>query len=578
MKPRQCVALVALVLLLCCCKAEQKPAIATLALKESRVALGGQVDLVLSGVPDGWSGWAVINNKRSLQIDAQHPNFHVTVENSFAVQPKNEITVSLVDRNGLEIGLRNALPMTVAVFQPQVVISPDTDALGPDGGSGRIRVTVAAGYKWTAGTHPDWIQLRVESEGDVRGLVEYQVAPNKSLESRSAQVAIGDALLQITQSSAHSLNTSGAQSNSPAAGDNQGTSGLAPAAVTLSSERIVEGGDLQIQIDHMADDWRGDVTVNSNHHFSVDGKVIHLKTIPSNGFTAGEQAEIYVLLTNQHGHPIPVTIGGRFRVLVIPRAVTLDNPGRSVEAGGTSGSFRVEATPGNKWSVTGAPDWVRIDPAKTGPDQGSVSYKVQANVTNDDRSASLRIGDATFEITQAHLPVIQIPFQDSFGYTTPPPPYWMLLPPGAATHGDSPVRWTWDEQPGQRTVLSLTKESPSKGTSLLITKPAQDTRDWAMQVFLPHVNLLVSAEYNLAVWMRAENPGPVSLLFGQNTEPYRGCGLYRTVAATESWQQFEARFRVPGNNCDSGNNRLTIQAGRIRGKLWITDLSLTSAP
>ena len=54
--------------------------------------------------------------------------------------------------------------------------------------------------------------------------------------------------------------------------------------------------------------------------------------------------------------------------------------------------------------------------------------------------------------------------------------------------------------------------------------------------------------------------------------------MAESLRVKEGWAEYTARFRVTGQNCEAGNNRLVIQAGKISGKLWIANLLLAPAP
>ncbi len=538
-------------------------------MKSSKVALGARVYFDVKGVKPNWSGWARVNNTRSVPLDAQHPYIDATEENAFAVQPKNELTLTLVNAKGLAIALQNKAPMSVEVFRPQVVLHPETDSVGPVGGSGNLEITAAKDYKWKLGSVPDWIQFPAGTDGQGPDKVEYVASPNSTNKSRVARITIGDAVFEVTQPAAAAANTQ-KKTDGPVAQ----ASGKGMARITLDSDRVSNGGEFHLVIDQVQNDWRGEVTVNSLRHFPLDKKDFRLKAAESNGFKVGEASEIYILLTDSRGRQIPATNGGRFRVMVTQVAVTLEAESRNIGPDGGAGSIHVTAPPKYKWLVKDVPQWVSIDAAKTGPDKGMLSYVVSPNVSNEGRSATLTVGDAVFQLTQARSRITQIPFRDSFQFMAPPPALWDLMPKGGTVAADSPVRWTWDQQAGHDTKLGLTRESPAKGSSLLISRLTPDSRDWAMQLYLPHINFSPGVQYKISLMMKAENPGPVAVLVGQSTKPFKGCGLYSFFNVTREWKKFETNFQINGQHCEAMNNRLDIQAGKLRGKLWITELSL----
>jgi hypothetical protein len=69
-----------------------------------------------------------------------------------------------------------------------------------------------------------------------------------------------------------------------------------------------------------------------------------------------------------------------------------------------------------------------------------------------------------------------------------------------------------NSQPGQKSSLSIAAGAPKGGNSVLVEKQA-DAHPWATQMLMPSVAVEVGKTYVVSVWMKAMNPGPVSLGF-----------------------------------------------------------------
>jgi hypothetical protein len=52
----------------------------------------------------------------------------------------------------------------------------------------------------------------------------------------------------------------------------------------------------------------------------------------------------------------------------------------------------------------------------------------------------------------------------------------------------------------------------------------------------------------------------------------------QTFTVTKDWAEYAFPFRVAGNRCEPANNRMSIEAGQIGGKLWIANFSMIPSP
>jgi len=92
---------------------------------------------------------------------------------------------------------------------------------------------------------------------------------------------------------------------------------------------------------------------------------------------------------------------------------------------------------------------------------------------------------------------------------------------------------------------------------------------------LPGIEVKEGGRYNASMWLKAEIASPVGVEFGQRTDPHSNCGLFEILIVPTDWKQITVHFRAAGHACGADNNRLAIHAGKVLGKLWISDFSLT---
>ncbi len=562
--------------ILSCSCGSHKPV--TVSLDQQKANLGGVVNLRMENAPEGWSGRVRVNNSGLIPIDPRNPSLAVTTDNGFAVGT-SDIFVVVIDRKGFELPLASHGPLHLEVSLARVQLEPETAEAPASGGAGQLLVKAADDYQWAATNLPAWIQFAPASQGAGNATIEYTVSANATQQQRSARIGIGDAGLTVTQLAAiPSGNTapmsSGAVKATLNAKGPSARSGPATATVTFEKNTVGLDEDVQMRIDQVPASWTGELLVNSVKRFTLDSKTYKLAASLANGFREAGPTDLYVLLLDGNHKQIPLPDNGFYRITVQPTVVRLDPGKQNVGAPKESASFHVKVSAGYRWSVGAIPDWIRIDSATAGLGSGTVSYTVLENTTNDPRTASLTVGDALHRITQARSRSIRVPYHDEFRYTEPPLPGYL---PESDTLAPVTNRWNWDEQPAQHSEVALSQEGPPGSASMIVQRPDKDERTWATQVFLRHLNLQEGARYRVAVRMKAENPGSVSFGFGQSVAPFKGCGLSKTFPVTNVWTQYEAEFSVSGEVCNVFNNRISVMAGKIQGKLWVADFSIVRA-
>ncbi len=539
----------------------------TVSLDQQKVNLGGVVNLRVENAPEGSSVRVRINNSPFIPVDAHNPSLAITADNGFDVGTC-DVFVVLTDRKGYEIPLASHDPLHLEVSLAHVQIEPETGEAPASGGGGRIMVKAGADYHWAATNLPAWIQFTPAAQGSGTAILEYTVSPNATPQPRSAKIGIGDAILTITQLAPF-------PSGSPApVSDASAKAGPATARVAFDKSTVRPDEDVQISIEQVPAGWTGELLVNSVKRFPIDSKTYKLAASTDNGFRESGPTDLYVLLLDANHKQIPLPNNGFYRITVQPTAVRLDPLKENAGPQQESARLKVNVSAGYQWSVGTVPDWIRIDSGRTGFGSGTVAYTVLENTTNEPRSASLTVGDALHQVTQARSLTIRVPYHDVFHYTAAPLPGY--VPETDTT--PMPNRWRWDEQTAQHSEVALSQEGPPGSASMIVQRPDKDQRDWATQVYLRNLNLQPGVRYRVTARMKAENPGAVTFGFGQSDAPYKECGPSRTFQITNVWTQYETELSESGDACNALNNRLSVRAGQIRGKLWVADFSIVRAP
>jgi hypothetical protein len=170
----------------------------SISLDPPKAKLSGAVTLRVDQAPPSWSGQITVRNS-IVRVDAKNPGFQLTAVNGFTETGNTDLYVTLVDAKGIEIPLANRGRLVLEVIRSSVTLEPTTDEVSPAGGSGKVRISAADDFHWSATSLPDWIQLSPSAEGSGSALLEYKTPANTSGRERVARIAIADAVFELTQ-------------------------------------------------------------------------------------------------------------------------------------------------------------------------------------------------------------------------------------------------------------------------------------------------------------------------------------------------------------------------------------------
>jgi hypothetical protein len=92
---------------------------------------------------------------------------------------------------------------------------------------------------------------------------------------------------------------------------------------------------------------------------------------------------------------------GLSSIYPLPCSVTLSSTSRSHAGGSGTGSVSVTASSSCSWTVSSSANWLTVNQNASGTGSKTVSYAVTVNNTTDARTATLKINDKTFTVTQA---------------------------------------------------------------------------------------------------------------------------------------------------------------------------------
>ena len=114
------------------------------------------------------------------------------------------LSCSLAVCAGFALGCGSAATSVLAPGDVRCALSlalnPAT--IGASGGSGTLTVTTSRECPWTASASSDWLRFTTSAQGQGPGTVAYTAAPNRSLNSRAADVSVGTERVSVSQQAA----------------------------------------------------------------------------------------------------------------------------------------------------------------------------------------------------------------------------------------------------------------------------------------------------------------------------------------------------------------------------------------
>jgi hypothetical protein len=248
-------------------------------------------------------------------------------------------------------------------------ITPSSVTLGPNGGSGTVRVTTPTGCTWSAQTSVSWLTIVGPASGSGAASVSYVVQPNPGA-PRTGTAQIAGEVFTVTQSNLDCASTIDPSSVSVGASGGSGTVAIqAPSGCAWSAETSV--------------DW-----------LTIIG--------PSAG--SGPGAVSYAVQRNQGGARTGTAriAGQTFTVMQSPLdcTYTIAPMDASLPQGGGKGTVTITTQSGCAWTAQSLVDWIVINDVSAGPGRDSVTYVVAPNF-GATRSGAMRIAGQLFTVNQA---------------------------------------------------------------------------------------------------------------------------------------------------------------------------------
>ena len=315
------------------------------------------------------------------------PGSNAVVEVCFGAAPTTSTVTTQVRMCDAPIGreILDADSGTLATTYADAIVTvlgSCTYALGTNqrafdasGGSGIVDVSAGTQCAWAVVNQNSWITITSPTSGVGTGSVSYTVVPNPLPNPRTGVLSIAGEPFTVMQS--------GAQCTVALDPTNRVHTYLSEAA--LVSMTTQSGCDWSV--------------VNTNDWILIKSA--------TNG--TGSETVRYTVLANPNpsGRSAVFTIGGQpFLVSqeAAPCSYSLLPTDRLVGPESASGTVTVFTVPDCTWTVSNTNRWITITSATNGAGYGTVSYTVAASLSPSDRTATVKVADQPFTITQLASP------------------------------------------------------------------------------------------------------------------------------------------------------------------------------
>ncbi len=262
--------------------------------------------------------------------------------------------------------------------------APKTATASAAGGKVNLQITTApADCDWTSTAGVAWLSYGITNAPDTSGTgtatVAVNVAPTTSSKPRTGSVTLGSGSVAITQSGiacAYTLSS-----------------------VTASYTYLAANG--AVYVDANANDcaWtavKGQVNWIGFPAAQGTGDALVTYTVAANATTAPRQGIVQVggvdLTINQG--PAPCSVG-------------LPSKSGTAASGTTSGSFSVTAASAEcTWLAEPSAAWLKVTSPANGTAQGNgpIKYTAEANTTSKTRTATIKVNDQYYTLTQSGMP------------------------------------------------------------------------------------------------------------------------------------------------------------------------------
>jgi BACON domain-containing protein/all-beta uncharacterized protein len=350
--------------------------------------------------PDGGSGTLTVTTARDCTWSAASGATWITLASPATGQGSGSIAYR-VDANGQPAARSGTIDVNgsaVTVSQQpapcRFTVAPAYAAVSASGGTLSVSVQTLSGCSWSATDGDGWVHVQSGATGNAAGTIRLAIDPNTGA-ARTSQVHVADQTVTIAQAELpHQPPPMPTPTPPPAPTP---TPTPTPCTDTLSSTSdsvTAAGGSGTVQIQAPGGcAW----TATSNTSWIVITKGTSGTGNGSVSFTVDRNSGAARTGT--------LTIAGQTftvsQAAAAPCSYSISPTRQSIAASGGNGTVQVTTTSGCEWTAKSNASWIAITKGASGTGNGSVSYTVSKNESDEPRSGTLTIAGSTLTVTQS---------------------------------------------------------------------------------------------------------------------------------------------------------------------------------
>lgn len=237
------------------------------------------------------------------------------------------------------------------------------------GGAGAFSVTTAC--QWTAASTVPWLTITSAASGSGNGSISFRADPNPTPVERSGSITLGGTAFLVTQDAAAcSLRISSSALEVPSGGG---------------------GGSFEI-------------TSTTGCNWTAVANVSWITFTSAAGGSGNATLSFNVSANTTPGTRTGViTVGDQQFTVTQPGAACELSISPTANAGVPSNAFQssITVTTTCQWTAQTTVPWITITSGTAGTGNGRIDYSIPANPSAQSRTGAIRIGNLTFNVTQA---------------------------------------------------------------------------------------------------------------------------------------------------------------------------------
>ena len=112
----------------------------------------------------------------------------------------------------------------------------------------------------------------------------------------------------------------------------------------------------------------------------------------------------------------------------------------------------------------------------------------------------------------------------------------------------------------------------AEGDAMVFDATAVTTETWHLQASLTDLDLAEGKEYTVSFEAKADKDRQIGLQAMIDKDDWHPIGLSEQVDITKEYKPYTFTFKA--ENVAKGKNRVTVQVGQEKGKVWLKDVKL----